>query len=147
MTKYKIETPYYTTPKLSYLTAQEQIGAIIDRHEGENMDDWSVQVFMSGGEYPDYAMSLNDFIDMKDPDDAERLPEIDADVEIEVMQELSPLEKERLQHLSDVEKIEVLKHASTGFLIAEIARRFDEYANLSSKVAKALDDAKLYTKE
>ena len=58
--------------------------------------------------------------------------------------ELSPMEKENLQHLSTEEQLEVIKWIPDHIIIDEIYRRFDEYRTYADAVREAGDKLRIF---
>ena len=58
--------------------------------------------------------------------------------------ELSPMEKENLQHLSMEEKLEVVKWIPDQMLIEELSRRVNEYRQYADAIREAGDKLRIF---
>ena len=58
--------------------------------------------------------------------------------------ELSPMEKENLQHLSAEEQLEVVKWIPDQMLIDELSRRVSEYRTYADAIREASDKLRIY---
>lgn len=58
--------------------------------------------------------------------------------------ELSPMEKENLQHLSAEEQLEVVKWIPDQMLIDELSRRVTEYRSYADAIREAGDKLRIY---
>ena len=58
--------------------------------------------------------------------------------------ELSPMEKENLQHLSAEEQLEVVKWIPDKMLIDELSRRVTEYRSYADAIREAGDKLRIY---
>lgn len=58
--------------------------------------------------------------------------------------ELSPMEKENLQHLSNEEQLEVIKWIPDDMLIHELNRRIVEYRVYADAIREASDNLRIY---
>lgn len=55
--------------------------------------------------------------------------------------------RERAKNFDEAEQKEALKYIPTGFILGELARRFEEYNNAKAGIASIIENMKIYNKE
>lgn len=120
----------------------------IDNYGKKYADQMIVKIFVDKGKagktkFAEY--SIQDFLN-KNLYISDKKPVIKMEEPVKISEDSREFE-ERAKSFDDNEYRTVLKYVPTGFILGELARRFEEYNKAKDGIASIIDNMEIYNKE